>query len=47
MELSFLHQLFLKSKSITTDTRKIEQNSLFFALKGERFDANTFSREAL
>ncbi len=47
MKLSLLHQLFLNSKSLTTDTRKIEQNSLFFALKGERFDANTFSREAL
>ncbi len=47
MKLSLLHQLFLNSKSLTTDTRKIEQNSLFFALKGERFDANTFAKEAL
>ncbi|WP_395059894.1 UDP-N-acetylmuramoyl-tripeptide--D-alanyl-D-alanine ligase, partial [Flavobacterium sp.] len=29
------------------DTRKIEPNSLFVAIKGERFDANTFAEEAL
>jgi UDP-N-acetylmuramoyl-tripeptide--D-alanyl-D-alanine ligase len=47
MELKALHQLFLDSKSVIIDTRKIEKNSLFFALKGERFDANTFAKEAL
>lgn len=47
MELKALHQLFLNSKSVITDTRKIEKNSLFFALRGERFDANTFAKEAL
>ena len=47
MELKALHQLFLNSKSVITDTRKIEKNSLFFALRGGRFDANTFAKEAL
>ncbi|WP_432671923.1 UDP-N-acetylmuramoyl-tripeptide--D-alanyl-D-alanine ligase [Flavobacterium sp. SM2513] len=47
MELKKLHQLFLNCNSFTTDTRKIEKNSMFFALKGDKFDANTFAKEAL
>jgi UDP-N-acetylmuramoyl-tripeptide--D-alanyl-D-alanine ligase len=47
MELNILHQLFLNCTSITTDTRKIEANSFFIALQGDRFDANTFAKEAL
>lgn len=47
MEIQALHQLFLTCKSLTTDTRKIEPNSIFFALKGDQFDANTFAKEAL
>lgn len=47
MEIAALHQLFLQCKSITTDTRKITEDSLFFALKGDNFDANTFTEEAL
>jgi UDP-N-acetylmuramoyl-tripeptide--D-alanyl-D-alanine ligase len=47
MELNILHQLFLNCTSITTDTRKIEAHSFFIALKGDRFDANTFAKEAL
>ena len=47
MNISDLHQLFLDSSAITTDTKKIVPESIFFALKGERFDANTFANEAL
>ena len=47
MEIKALHELFLQCKSIATDTRKIEVGSMFFALKGENFDANTFTAEAL
>jgi UDP-N-acetylmuramoyl-tripeptide--D-alanyl-D-alanine ligase len=32
---------------VSIDTRKIEPNSLFVAIKGDRFDANTFAKEAL
>lgn len=42
-----LHSLFLECSSVSTDTRKIEKNSLFVALKGDYFDANTFAKEAL
>ena len=47
MELKHLHELFLKCSSVSTDTRKITKNSLFIALKGDRFDANSFAEEAL
>lgn len=43
-----LYELFIScDQKITTDTRKIEQGSIFFALKGENFDANTFVNAAI
>ena len=47
MTLSEIHHLFLQTQFIAIDTRKIEPNSFFVAIKGERFDANTFTQEAL
>ncbi|WP_366185002.1 UDP-N-acetylmuramoyl-tripeptide--D-alanyl-D-alanine ligase [Flavobacterium ovatum] len=47
MNISAIHSLFLKCKSVSIDTRKIEEGSMFVAIKGERFDANTFAKEAL
>ncbi len=42
-----LYQLYKKHPVISTDTRKITLGSLFFALKGEKFDANTFAEQAV
>jgi UDP-N-acetylmuramoyl-tripeptide--D-alanyl-D-alanine ligase len=42
-----LYQHFLKHPAISTDTRNITRDSIFFALKGENFDANTFAEKAL
>ncbi|QIH39380.1 UDP-N-acetylmuramoyl-tripeptide--D-alanyl-D-alanine ligase [Flavobacterium sp. Sr18] len=47
MDINYIHSLFLQCSSVSIDTRKIETNSLFIAIKGERFDANTFAKEAL
>jgi UDP-N-acetylmuramoyl-tripeptide--D-alanyl-D-alanine ligase len=47
MDIQYIHSLFLKCNAVSIDTRKIEVNSLFVAIKGERFDANTFAKEAL
>ncbi|HLP64548.1 UDP-N-acetylmuramoyl-tripeptide--D-alanyl-D-alanine ligase [Flavobacterium sp.] len=47
MSIQDLHSLFLTCDSVSIDTRKINSNSLFVAIKGERFDANTFAKEAL
>lgn len=42
-----LYQLYLQHPVISTDTRKIAAGSLFFALKGDKFDANTFAQKAI
>ncbi len=47
MEISQIHDAFLQSGKVSIDTRKIEAGSMFVAIKGERFDANTFACEAL
>ncbi len=47
MDIKNLHQVFLKHGSVTTDTRNITPNGLFFALKGPHFNGNTFAKEAL
>lgn len=42
-----LYSVFIKYPNISTDTRKIIPNSLFFALKGDSFNGNQFAETAL
>lgn len=42
-----LHQLFLQTSGVCTDTRNIASQSLFVALKGENFDGNQFVEQAV
>ena len=42
-----LYAAFLKSRSVSIDSRKIEKGSLFFALKGDNTDGNKFVVKAL
>ncbi|MGV8815836.1 MAG: UDP-N-acetylmuramoyl-tripeptide--D-alanyl-D-alanine ligase [Gelidibacter sp.] len=42
-----LYQHFKKCTVVCTDTRKIEKDCLFFALKGENFNGNQFASNAL
>ena len=42
-----LYPLFLESSGVSTDSRAILPRSIFFALKGERFDGNSFAIKAL
>lgn len=42
-----LYAYYLSNPVICTDTRSITPNCIFFALKGENFDANTFAIQAL
>ncbi|GJM34313.1 MAG: UDP-N-acetylmuramoyl-tripeptide--D-alanyl-D-alanine ligase [Saprospiraceae bacterium] len=42
-----LYDIFLKYPGICTDTRKLQQGDLFFALKGDRFNGNLFAKTAL
>ncbi|MEO8932683.1 MAG: UDP-N-acetylmuramoyl-tripeptide--D-alanyl-D-alanine ligase [Xanthomarina sp.] len=47
MKIEHLHQLFLKHPSVSTDTRKIAENDLYFALKGDHFNGHAFTKQAL
>ena len=47
MRIEQLHKLFVNSSGISTDTRKLEKNTLFFALKGDNFNGNQFAEKAL
>jgi UDP-N-acetylmuramoyl-tripeptide--D-alanyl-D-alanine ligase len=42
-----LYQIFLHHPSVQTDTRKLKQGGLFFALKGPNFNGNQFASKAL
>lgn len=47
MDIKSIHHYFLNCNSVSIDTRKIEPGSMFVAIKGDNFDANTFAKEAL
>ena len=47
MDIASLYQLYVNSSGITTDTRQIIQGCIFFALRGDKFNANLFAIEAL
>ena len=47
MKTAQLHSIFLQFPEICTDTRKIKENSIFFALKGENFNGNKYASVAL
>lgn len=47
MEAESLYAYYYKYPAISTDSRNIQPNSLFFALKGEHFNGNRFAAEAL
>lgn len=45
--MDLIFEQFMKTGSISTDTRNITPGSIFFALKGERFNGNEFAMKAL
>ena len=45
--ISDLYALFRRYPHVSTDTRRIEPESIFFALRGATFDGNRFVNEAL
>lgn len=47
MNIPHLYNYYLQSTGISTDTRKIDQGNIFFALKGPNFNANDFASKAL
>lgn len=47
MNISQLYELFLQHPSVSTDTRKIEKNDIFFALQGDNFNGNLYAQQAI
>ena len=41
--LEIIYQAFQKAYKVTTDSRKVQKDAVFFALKGENFDGNDFA----
>jgi UDP-N-acetylmuramoyl-tripeptide--D-alanyl-D-alanine ligase len=42
-----IYKQFVSGAAICTDTRKISDGCIFFALKGENFNGNTFAKQAI
>lgn len=47
ISIEALYDIYRSNPVISTDTRRIVPGSLFFALKGDKFNANTFAAKAL
>ncbi|UYW01470.1 UDP-N-acetylmuramoyl-tripeptide--D-alanyl-D-alanine ligase [Flavobacterium agricola] len=47
MKIEQLYQYFLNSNGVTTDSRNVSKNQIYFALKGENFNGNLFAKSAL
>lgn len=47
MDIEKLYDHFVRSTGVSTDTRKITPGSVFFALRGDKFNANEFAQQAL
>jgi UDP-N-acetylmuramoyl-tripeptide--D-alanyl-D-alanine ligase len=47
MELQKIYELYTKHPVITTDSRNCPKDSIFFALKGEKFNGNKFASETI
>ncbi|MGV6862218.1 MAG: UDP-N-acetylmuramoyl-tripeptide--D-alanyl-D-alanine ligase [Putridiphycobacter sp.] len=47
MKINELYKLYKSSSGICTDSRKIVEHSIFFALKGQNFNGNDYAFQAL
>ena len=47
MPVEQLYNIYKQYPSIQTDTRKLKEGDIFFALKGENFNGNTFVQKAI
>ena len=47
MQIEQLYRIYCENPSVETDTRKLKEGDLFFALSGPNFDGNAFAAEAL
>ena len=47
MILEKIYRIYLDSKSVCIDTRKLEKGDIFFCLRGENNDGNEFAQDAI
>ena len=47
MDIELLYNIFKAHPTISTDTRKISEGCMFFALKGDNFNGNKFAKNAI
>lgn len=47
MQIHQLYDIYKQHLSVQTDTRKLKQGDIFFALRGDNFNGNTFARQAI
>jgi UDP-N-acetylmuramoyl-tripeptide--D-alanyl-D-alanine ligase len=47
LDIQELHSLYLSSSGVSIDTRKINNNEIFFAIKGVNFNGNDYALEAI
>jgi UDP-N-acetylmuramoyl-tripeptide--D-alanyl-D-alanine ligase len=47
MSIAEIYEKYETCRGVSTDTRKIDEGVMFFALKGDKFNANEFAKEAL
>jgi len=46
MQLSQLYTIYLQYPSVQTDTRKLQQQDIYFALKGKNYNGNEYTKKA-
>lgn len=47
MTIEQLYELYLQHPSVQTDTRKLKEGDIFFALSGPNFNGNDFAKQAI
>ena len=47
MDINELYDLYQQNPSVVTDTRKIKNGDIFFALKGPSYNGNAYAKQAL
>ena len=47
MSIEEIYKIYLQFPSVQTDSRNLQKDDLFFALKGPNFNANDFAKQAL
>ena len=47
MDIEILYKIYKSNPKICTDTRKIKEGGIFFALRGDKFNGNRLAIKAI